>query len=284
LIALSAALSVKTAMGIRGLYSAIKSYAVPIHPAHEEPLVIGIDTYALFYKYKENLTDLFTFIQTLCCAKHTPIFIVDGVPPVEKQQELQLRKNQRKAAHSQAAALRAFLLEPSSQELDSRARAVLESKVLQYESESWAVYRELREEFVRLAKEKNYEVRFSQGEADADLLAMAFSNEIQVVLGNDMDYFVGGVERLWVLMKDTVELQEFRRSAVSKELGIHVDSWKDIAILSGYEKAPELRRVPASHAISLLRFYGSLEKVLLKRSELLRGSTVEEFLAARKFF
>lgn len=271
-------------MGIRGLYSAIKSYAVPIHPAEEEPLVIGCDTYALFYKYKENLTELFTFIETLCCKKHTPIFIVDGVPPVEKQQELQLRKNQRKAAHSQAAALRAFLLEPSSQDLDTRARAVLESKVLQYESESWAVYRELREDFVSMAKEKNYEVRFSQGEADADLLAMAFSNEIQVVLGNDMDYFVGGVERLWVLMKDTIELQEFRRSAVSRELGIHVDSWKDIAILSGYEKAPELRRVPASHAISLLRFYGSLEKVLLKRAELLRGRTVEEFLAARKFF
>jgi len=271
-------------MGIRGLYSAIKSYAVPIHPAHEEPLVIGVDTYALFYKYKENLTDLFTFIETLCCKKHRVIFIVDGVPPVEKQQELQLRKNQRKAAHTQAAALRAFLQEPSSQDLDSGARAVLESKVLQYESESWAVYRELREEFVRMAKEKEYEVRFSQGEADTDLLAMAFSNEIQVVLGNDMDYFVGGVERLWVLMKDTKDIQEFRRSAISKELGIQLDSWKDIAILSGYEKAPELRRVPASHAISLLRFYGSLEKVLLKRPELLRGCTVDEFLAARKFF
>jgi len=271
-------------MGIRGLYSTIKSYAVPIYPADEAPLTIGIDTYALFYKYKENLTDLFTFIENLCCAKHTPIFIVDGVPPVEKQQELQLRKNQRKAAYSQAAALRAFLLEPGSHDLSHEARTVLESKVLQYESESWAVYRELREDFVKLAKERNYEVRFSQGEADADLLAMAAQNEIQVVLGNDMDYFVGGVERLWVLMKDTIELQEFRRSAISKNLGIHVDSWKDIAILSGYEKAPELRRVPASHAISLLRFYGSLEKVLLKRPELLRGCTVEQFVSARKFF
>jgi 5'-3' exonuclease len=85
-------------------------------------------------------------------------------------------------------------------------------------------------------------------------------------------------------MKDTKDIQEFRRSAISKVLGIQLDSWRDIAILSGYEKAPELRRVPASHAISLLRFYGSLEKVLLKRPELLRGSTVDEFLAARKFF
>jgi 5'-3' exonuclease len=272
-------------MGIRGLYSCIKCYAVPIHPESEEPLVIGIDTYALFYKYKENLTELFTFIQTLCFnGRHTPIFIVDGVPPVEKQQELQLRKNQRKAAYTQAIALKAFLLEPSSQDLTTDARAVLESKVLQYESESWAVYRELREQFVRMAKEKGYEVRFSQGEADADLMEMNAQNEIQVVLGNDMDYFVGGVERLWIVMKDTKDVQEFRRSAISKQLGIRSDSWRDVAILSGYEKAPELRRVPASHAISLLRFYGSLEKVLLKRSELLRGSTVDEFLAARKFF
>ena len=87
---------------------------------------------------------------------------MDGVPPVEKQQELQLRKNQRKAAYTQAIALKAFLLEPSSQDLTTDARAVLESKVLQYESESWAVYRELREQFVRMAKEKGYDVRFSQ--------------------------------------------------------------------------------------------------------------------------
>lgn len=272
-------------MGIRGLYSSIKCYAVPINPVDDEPIVIGIDTYALFYKYKENLTELFTFIQNLCCCgKHRVIFILDGVPPVEKHQELLLRKNQRKTAYNQALALKAFLLEPSAQDLTIDARAVLESKVLQYESESWAVYRELREQFVRMAKEKEHEVRFSEGEADADLLAMAFRKEIQVVLGNDMDYFVGGVERLWIVMKDTKDIQEFRRSAISKQLGIHSDSWRDIAILSGYEKAPELRRVPASHAISLLRFYGSLERVLQKRPELLRGSTVDEFLAARKFF
>jgi len=272
-------------MGIRGLYSCIKCYGVPIHPSQEDPLVIGVDTYALFYKYKENLSELFTFIETICCNKrHRPIFILDGVPPVEKQQELQLRKNQRKAAHVQALALKAFLTEENSKDLSIEARTVLESKVVQYESESWAVYRELREQFVRMAKEREYEVRFSEGEADADLMNMNLRNEIQVVLGNDMDYFVGGVERLWIVMKDTKDIQEFRRSAISKQLGIHSDSWKDIAILSGYEKAPELRRVPASHAISLLRFYGSLEKVLHKRVELLRGSTVDEFLAARKFF
>jgi hypothetical protein len=58
-------------MGIRGLYSCIKCYAVPIHPESEEPLVIGIDTYALFYKYKENLTELFTFAKLLTFAKTT---------------------------------------------------------------------------------------------------------------------------------------------------------------------------------------------------------------------
>ena len=271
-------------MGIRGLYSCLKSFAVPICPRAEAPMTIGIDTYALFYKFKEDLPQLFSFVKDLQADKHSAIFVLDGTPPPEKQEELALRKQQRKAAAEQAKALKTFLQEPAALELTEQARGVLESKIHQYENESWVVYKGLRDRFKQEASEQGYKVQSSEGEADADLLRMAREGSVQVVLANDMDYFVGGVERLWMINKDLKVPTEFRYSYISNAMGIRPDAWKDIAILAGYEKSPALRRVPAAQAISLLRFYGSLEHLLQKRKEFLGGNTLEEFLTARTLF
>lgn len=271
-------------MGIRGLYSSLKHLTIPIHPSEEPPLQIGIDTYALFYRFKENFAELFRFVDMLCCNKHTPIFILDGVPPPEKQQELANRKQQRKEAAQQANSLRKFLEESNSEELSETSRKVIQLKIKQFENECWTVYRELRERFVKEATEKGFDVRLSKGEADDDLLQMALSGEIHVVLANDMDYFVGGVERVWIFTKDLPAVREFQRSYISKTLGIQPTAWKDIALLAGYEKAPGLRKLPASHAISLLHVYGSLEHLYEKRRDLFQGTSLEEFQLARKYF
>jgi 5'-3' exonuclease len=271
-------------MGIRGLYSSLKHLTIPIHPSEEFPLRIGIDTYALFYRFKENFSELFRFVDELCCQKHTPIFVLDGVPPPEKQQELAARKQQRKEAAQQADSLRKFLEESKDQDISDASRKVIELKIKQFENECWTVYRELRESFVREAMKKGFDVRLSKGEADEDLLQMALSSEIEVVLANDMDYFVGGVERLWIFTKDLPAVREFQRSYISKTLGIQPTAWKDIALLAGYEKAPGLRKLPASHAISLLHVYGSLEHLYEKRRDLFQGTPLEEFQQARKYF
>jgi 5'-3' exonuclease len=271
-------------MGIRGLYSSLKQYSIPISPEEEDPLTIGIDTYALFYRFKENFNELFRFVDLLCVKKHTPIFVLDGVPPPEKQQELAARKQQRKDAAQQAQSLRAFLNETNPEELSESSRKVIEKKIQEYENECWTVYRSLRERFVEEATEKGFEVRLSKGEADDDLLRMALSNEVQIVVANDMDYFVGGVERLWMFTKDLPAVREFQRIPISRTLGIHPTAWRDIALLAGYEKAPTLRKMPASHAISLLHVYGSLETLFEKRNDLFGDSSVEEYKQARRFF
>lgn len=271
-------------MGIRGLYSSLKQYAIPIQPSEESSLRIGIDTYGLFYRFKENFPELFRFVEKLCSGKHTAIFVLDGVAPPEKQQELDTRRKQRKEAAQQAIALRSFLNESASQELSEVSRKVIEMKIQQYESQAWAVYRELRQRFVEAARQKGYEVILSKGEADEDLLHMAQRNEIDVVLANDMDYFVSGVERLWIFTKDVPTVLEFPRQLISKTVGITPMAWKDVALLAGYEKAPNLRLLPASHAISLLHSYGTLENLYEKRQDLFKGVSLEEYQKARIYF
>jgi 5'-3' exonuclease len=271
-------------MGIRGLYSSTRHLAIPIQPSEESPLRIGVDTYGLFYRFKENFGELFRFIEKLCAGKHTPIFVLDGIAPPEKQQELDARRKVRKEAAQQATALRTFLSEPAAQELSEMSRKVIEMKIQQYDNQAWAVYKELRERFVEAAKEKGFDVRLSKGEADEDLLQMAMDHEIDVVLANDMDYFVSGVERLWIFTKDAPVVQEFPRTLISKSLGVDPTAWKDIALLAGYEKAQNLRLMPASQAISLLHTYGTLENLFEKRKELFKTQTLEEYQKARVFF
>lgn len=271
-------------MGVRGLDSSLKQYAIEIQPKEEEPLHIGIDTYALLYKFKENLDALFRFVTELQSEKHTVIFVLDGVPPPEKQEELANRKAQRTLAANQAKALKDFLLDSSAQELTEDARDILQKKIHAYENEAWVVYKDLRDRFTTAALSKGYKVLLSKGEADTDLLRMALDGSVQVILANDMDYFVGGAERLWIVNKEFSSPKEFRRTSISNTLGIPPSAWRDIAILAGYEKTPHLRRVPTATAISYLRFYGTLETLFARRPELLGGHPVEEFQAARRFF
>jgi len=271
-------------MGIRGLYSSLKQYSIPIHPEEENPLHIGIDTYALFYRFKENFKELFRFVDSLCVNKHTPIFVLDGVPPPEKQQELAARRQQRKEAQQQVESLRSFLEQTKSEEISESSRRVIERRIQEYENECWTVYRALRERFVEEATQKGFQVRLSKGEADEDLLQMALSNEVQIVVANDMDYFVGGVERLWMFTKDLPAVREFQRIPISRTLGIQPTAWRDIALLAGYEKAPHLRKMPASHAISLLHVYGTLENLVEKRKDLFQETSLHEYSEARKFF
>jgi 5'-3' exonuclease len=271
-------------MGVRGLYSCLKAYAVPVYPEEEEALTVGIDTYALFYKFKENLEDLFVFVKSLQCGKHSVLFVLDGVPPPEKQEELALRRAQRKEAAQQAKALRTILHDAAPEELTSDARDVLQNRIKQYDDEAWVVYKELRDRFVEKAMNLGYPILFSEGEADTDLLHMALQDKIQVVLANDMDYFVGGVERLWIVHKDVEGLREFRRSAISRAMSLSSTAWKDIAILAGYEKTPHLRRLRTTAAISYLQMYGSLERLFERKKELLGENSIEEFLTARHFF
>jgi len=123
-----------------------------------------------------------------------------------------------------------------------------------------------------------------RGEADTDLIQGSLSKKLECVIANDMDLFVGGVERLWILGKTQADplLQEFRRSYISYEVGLNEKAWTDVAILAGYEKCPQLRRCSAHQAIIWLRYYGSMEALFSRRHDLLQGVSIKEFQDSRQ--
>ncbi len=275
-------------MGVKGLYSCLKSYSVPIQFQECAPLTIGLDAYPFLYKFKQDLDSCLRLFQGFVEAGHSLVLYVDGNPPKEKLEELASRRHQKEQAYKQAEALRVFLQDPEkSGTLDAEAREILQQQIRAYEVESYSIRKEVRESFLQRVKEElKIPIVQCEGESDPALIQASIKGEIDCVIANDMDLFVGGVERLWMLGKTSADplLLEFRRSVISQQLGIPPERWMDVAILAGYEKVPQLKRTSAQQAIGWIRYYGSLEALLVRRMELLQGASREDFLEARKFF
>lgn len=274
-------------MGVKGLFTCVKPYSHPVVLEQEAPKRMALDMYPFLYRFKQDVSACVELLQRLQKAGHQLSLFLDGLPPKEKYEELANRKQQKEQAWQQASALKEFLQSKEAAELDEKARAVLEQKIAAFEVESYSVKKELRETFIqRIQSECGLSIVHCKGEADIDLIQTSLRNEVDVVIANDMDLFVGGVEKLWMLGKNASEplFLEFRRSAISKELGIHAKAWTDVAILAGYEKTLELKRCSANQAIVWIRYYGCLENLFARRRDLLQGKSEQDFYEARKFF
>jgi hypothetical protein len=272
-------------MGIKGLYSCLKPYALPVSLEQEKPLIIGLDAYPFLYKYREDIDSCIAVLNQFQAAGHTLILYLDGVPPKEKEAELLSRKIQKETAYKQAKALKTFLKDDKSKELTEDARKVIAKQIASYEYESWFLRKEIRELFATRVSEQGIEVIQCKGESDTDLIQGSLTKKLECVIANDMDLFVGGVERLWILGKTQADplLQEFRRSYISYEVGLSEKAWTDVAILAGYEKCPQLRRCSAHQAIIWLRYYGSMEALFSRRHDLLQGVSIKEFQDSRQY-
>lgn len=274
-------------MGIKGLYSCIKSYARPVNFTKENPLRLALDVYPFLYKFKHDLDSCIQLLKSLCEAGHQCTLYMDGNPPKEKLEELAQRKQQRETAHQQAEALKKFLNDKEkSDALDEKARSILEKQIAAYEVESYSIKKETRELFMKKVKEETtIPIVLCEGESDVDLIKVSLKGEVDAVIANDMDLFVGGVERLWILGKTNSDplFLEFNRSMITRHLGLHSKSWVDVAILAGYEKTKDLRRTSVQQAITWIRYYGSLENLFSRRPELLQGEPLQSYVDARRF-
>ena len=126
-------------MGVKGLYSCLKSYSVPIQFQECAPLTIGLDAYPFLYKFKQDLDSCLRLFQGFVEAGHSLVLYVDGNPPKEKLEELASRRHQKEQAYKQAEALRVFLQDPEkSGTLDAEAREILQQQIRAYEERAIA--------------------------------------------------------------------------------------------------------------------------------------------------
>lgn len=275
-------------MGIKGLYSYLKSYSRVVDIQACRKKRIGLDAYALLYQFQDDLAACMNVLTTLMGQENILTMYVDGRPPPEKQDELQHRKEKRDHAALEAHALQAFLDIPANRaSLTLENIEHLEMKIKTLGKSSWRVTREYLNEFIDACKGQGIAVHMCTSEADFDLIraARADQNKVDIVISNDMDLFVGGVPCLWVLGKTRADplFREFDFQAITTACGIHPKAWADVGLLAGYEKAKKLKRCSVEQAVTWIRYYGCLENLLERQKELLGEATLADFQAARKW-
>lgn len=255
-------------MGVKGLYTYLKHYRVPllleeVPAAVSSGLRIGVDAMSLLYRFKGVTEDILEFLKPFRTGGAVLLFVFDGKPPVEKEREVQARKDTKTEAANQAASIESFLKSDGAQALDERSRELLELSLQRCQAQSWHMTRETRRAFQARLWDEGIPYVKSVSEADDVLIDLAQGDKIDVILSTDMDYLLGGAKRLWIpVYRGAWMLEDLQLSDILAGEGLTPGAFLDAGLLCGTEERAGARGVPCNTAFAWMRHYGSLEALL----------------------
>lgn len=256
---------------------------------------VAIDTSIYFYKFlyrnprfiEQFLEQIYKLIQSGI----TPVYIFDGKPPKEKQNELNDRKERKDDMKDKMKQLKIELieldeqdmleetdeefLEESDTELDIKTLKQLEinenkKKIIKEEIDkiqrkliyvTWQHNQELKE-FLKLIG-----IPFIQAECEADAICTELVRRgvVDLVMSDDMDLLVDGTQ---ILLRDfhinSYQVTEYNVEEILLHLGFTRKQWIDFCILCGCDYTKRIHGLGPQKAYSMIRELGSLPEVLNK--------------------
>ncbi len=211
-----------------------KSNIRKIHLSELSGKTIAIDTSIYLYKFMADNTLIEHFYLMISLFRNyniVPIFIFDGKPPKEKRELLLKRRKQRKESEEQYNKLKEeydALNDSSDETVELRK----EMDLLKRESTSIS--------YDNLATTKAlitaYGAKYEQADGEADVLCVQLvkSGKAWGCMSDDMDMFVYGCNRVFrhfSLVNHNVIEYDF--SAILGDLGMDIQTFREIAVLSG---------------------------------------------------
>lgn len=257
-------------MGVKGLYTHLRPYRHDIYVTSDEPvpeknrLRIGFDAMSILYKYKSSYKDIYPLLSCLKGQGHRLLFVFDGKPPVEKEEEVKERREARVEAVGQAAAIKEYLAQGGAPPADSRERKILEYSVARLEFQGWHMSRDIRKEFQEALKGLGIPYVKGSGEADAVLVDLVGAGKIDAVVSTDMDFLLSGVPRLWIPMRKGGDgFEEIVIAELLEGEGLTAAGLRDAGILCGVEPLRGEPTVLPPTAFSWMRYYKDIDTLLL---------------------
>lgn len=253
-------------MGVKGLYSHLRPFRTETYveeiPAASaaKPLRIGVDAMSLLYKYKQAYKEMYPLLEAIKAKGHTLLFVFDGKPPVEKEEEVKERREARQDAAGKAVALKEQL---ASADLTARERQILEYSVARLEFQGWHMTRDIRHEVQQELWTRGIPYVKGLSEADQVLVDLVSAGKLDVVVSTDMDFLLSSVPELWIPFhkyKDGFEI--IRLKEVLESQAITEDQFRDAGILCGVEPLRGKVAVLAQVAFGWIYHYGSIEGIL----------------------
>ena len=239
-------------MGVHGFYHYTKNYHKNIISVNL--LRVGIDALSLLYKYQGDIEKIFKFLKPIL--HHKLLFVFDGKAPESKKEELNLRKIFNNNKQDEINSLRLWL----TTDMNEETKDLIRSQIIRLEKESWIMTYEVRENFKKYLIENNYSFVKSIQEADAVLIDLYYSNYIDVVLSNDMDFLIAGIDKVWLHTKN--DLKEVELKDILEEEDINKEQLKEVAILCGINNTRISSVDDIYIALTLIRHYGSIESII----------------------
>jgi 5'-3' exonuclease len=250
-------------MGVKGLYSYLKAYRHSVDPLTGPPLRIGFDAMSILYKYKSNYASVYPFLKQLKEHGHTLLFVFDGKPPAEKEEEVKERREARQGAATQAATLKEQLHSAKAKELSTQERQILEYSVARLEFQGWHMTREIRHLFQEELWTMGIPYVKGIQEADMVLVDLVAAGKLDVVVSSDMDFLLSSVPRLWVPHRNQSHgFEEVALKEVLEGERLSEAAFQDACILCGVEPLRGRVNVNTNIAFSWLRYYKSIEGIL----------------------
>lgn len=259
-------------MGIRGLTSIINRKAPEATKHVDDIEFIGkkfaIDSSILLYKFSHaakthgnaHIIGFLNKVIGLLGCGILPVFVFDGVPPEEKLNTLQKRKDDKRKLYAKVEALEALLPAMTSPEELTECK----KKIKQLQNQIVKVTPEQKKDVSRLLQLLGVPTVESPGEAEHTCAFLQRSGKCDYCVTDDSDAFPFGAKfviRLTVPkhskrgMREVVSLDE-----ILARLGMSYESFVDMCILSGCDFCDTIPRIGPIGAFKLICKHKSLER------------------------
>jgi|UniRef100_A0A7S3B7B3 flap endonuclease-1 len=185
-----------------------------------------------------------------------PVFVFDGKAPEAKGQELAKRRERRGDAEAQ--------LKEATEQGD-------QEKIEQMSKRTIRMTKTHNDECKRLLRLMGVPVHDAPGEAEAEGAALCAAGVVYAVATEDMDALTQGATRLTRHLfspqtgkssQGKPEVSEFTLSEVLSGLGLTMDQFIDLCILSGCDYAGTITRLGPVSALKLIKEHKSLDRIL----------------------
>jgi 5'-3' exonuclease len=261
-------------MGVRGLYTYCKKYLKPIRI--NKNLRIGIDVSSLLYRFHGDFNEIYKFLTPII--ENNILFVFDGKAPKYKEKELGIRKETKDFADKRITLLKESLL----QNLNDETRNLIEKRIDELEMYNWSLTYQTLEEFKLFLKSKNLLYIKSNSEADSLLVDLYYHHIIDVILSNDMDYLVSGIETLYINEKGY--LKEINLYEILKFEDINLEQFRDVAVLAGIDNITYMDIDDVDTAISYIRHYGSIMIMNIQYDKFFIDLNYDNIIESKKRF
>lgn len=227
-------------MGIRGMNRFMRTFcSEAIRTVRFNELrgkKISVDMSVYMYRFKKEKTlvaDMFTLMYLFKENNITPVFVFDGEPPKEKEQEMKERRKLKEVAIEKYEAIKKELAE-NAETYDEVAKEEKKKEMAGLEREFVSLKNSDLRKMCRLIDGFGFARMFAEGEADMLCAALEKSGAVDAVMSEDGDMVAYGctvVLRSPSITAGTCEL--FDVGMARKMLGISVDTMRHMCVLSG---------------------------------------------------